>query len=189
MNIGPRATVLGLNDLLRQQGDGTIGLHPRITHIVPVGILDPLLEAVCDLMDGDSSLNAYQYPAYLSECRGASPDITALYPPEYDIRTADIVRSLRANDILTSIRRPDQSFPRVDELQSTVKAMNECGKKVEEIVTVFQPEKEFKPSLYIGGGGSSRDSSLSRDQISDHCIYLFHRYGLLLDIRDLEARD
>lgn len=185
-NSGARATVLGLNDLLRQQGDGTISLHPRVTHIVPIGTLDSLLEAVCDLVDGDSSMNAYQYPAYLLECRGGSPDVTALYPPEYHIGTADIARSLRANDILTSIRHPNQSLPRSDELQSTVKAMTECGEQVEATVTVFQPEGEFEPSLYIGGGVSSRDNSPTRDQITDHCVYLFHRYGMLLDILDLE---
>lgn len=187
-NIGPRATVLGLNDLLRQQGDETIGLHPRVTHVVPLGTLDPLLEAVCDQMDGDSSMNAYQYPAYLLECRGGSPDIKSLYPPEYHVRTADIARSLRANNILTSIRRPGQSFPRADELQATVEAMTECGEQVGETATVFQPEGGFEPSLYIGGGASSSDDSPTREQTSDHCVYLFHRHGLLLDIRDFEDR-
>lgn len=185
-NVGPRSTALGLNDLLRQDANGTIGLHPRVTHVVPLGTLDPLLETVCELMDGDSSKNAYQYPDHLLECRGGSPDVRALYPPEYHIRTADIARSLRANDILTSIRHPGQSFPKADEFQAAVQAMTENDERVEETITVFQPEGELEPSLYIGGGGSSKDSSPSRDQISDHCGYLFHRHGILLDIRNFE---
>ncbi|MFC6720690.1 hypothetical protein [Halobacteriaceae bacterium SHR40] len=187
-NIGPGATVLGLNDLLRQHGDGTIGLHPRVTHVVPIGTLDPLLETVCELMDGDSSMNAYQYPAHLLECRGGSCNMNALYPPEYHIKVADIARSLRANHILTSVRGPGQPFPESDELRATVEAMNKSGEQVEETISVFQPEGEFEPSLYIGGG-SNKDNSPSRDQISDHCGYLFHRHGMLLDIRDFEDRD
>lgn len=185
----PRSKVLGLNDLIRQDGNETVGLHPRVLHAVPLQTLDRLLETVCDLLDGDFVMNAYQYPNYHFECRGDSPDADALYPSDFHIRTADIARSLRANDILTSIRRPGQSFPREEEFQTVVKDIKDSGQQVEAIVTFFQSEEELEPSLYINADVSSRDNSPSEGQLVEHCMYLFHRHGLLLDIPEYDDQD
>lgn len=177
------ATVLGLDDLLRSTAGGSRALHPRVMHVVPLGCFDPLLEGVTELLDLDTSMNAYQYPAHLIECRGGAPDQLALYPPEYDIGVADIARDLRANDLLTSVRRPDQSDPDTETIQVAVESMGAEGTNVDGSITIFQPDDALEPEIHIHSF-SNRDDPPSKEQVEDFCVSLFHRHGILLTVRD-----
>lgn len=178
-------TVLGLSDLLRQQANRRISLHPRVTHVVPLDKLDPLLEEVANLLDADSSQNAYQYPAHLLECRGTTPDKQALYPPEYHIRTADLVNNLRSDGILTSVRRPDQPALDTKEVQATVEAMDTDGTRVYGSISLFQPHDAPEPKLYIHEYSNCANPP-TKEEMVDHCLYLFHRHGTILDIPNYE---
>lgn len=175
------ATVLGLDDILRSTAGGSRALHPRVMHVVPLGCLDPLLEGVTELLDLDTSMNSYQYPAHLLECRGAAPDQLALYPPEYHIGVADIARDLRANDLLTSLRRPDQPYPDTDTIRVAVESMGAEGTKVDGSITIFQPEDALEPELNVQGYSGSNNPP-TKEQIEDFCNSLFHRHGILLEI-------
>ena len=176
----PNATVLGLADLIRTQAHGRPALHPRVTHIVPLDDIDPLLERVTEILDIRYGDNAYQYPDHLLECRGETVDIEAIYPSEYHIRIADIVRGFRANDILTSVRHPGQSSVSSEQIRSTVEAMDENGEIVNGSVTLHQPENEREPKLYIDGY-ANHSNPPSEEQLKDLCVTLGHRHGFVLE--------
>lgn len=116
-------SVLGLEDLLRTQYSGNHVLHPRILQVISVGVLDSLLETITARLDKQSYYSAYQYPQYLLECRGAAPDQTTLYPPEYYTSAIDVIRDLRANDFLTTVCRPGDTVPDADTLRAAVDSM------------------------------------------------------------------
>lgn len=177
------ATVLGISDLLRTTSGGTRSLHPRVMHVLPLGCLDPLLEAVTEHLELDSSMNSYQYPAYLLECRGSAPDQMTLYPPEYHIAVTDIARDLRANDLLTSVRRPDQSFPNTEMIDTAIEAMGSEGSTVDGFVTILQPDDALEPKIFIYRY-SNRDDPPSKEQVEDLRLPLLHRHGILLDVHD-----
>lgn len=179
-SCGPDPTVLGLADLLRTQAHGCPALHPRVTHIVPLDDLDPLLKSVTEILDTNYGDNAYQYPGHLLECRGETVDIEAIYPPEYHIRIADIVRGFRANDILTSVRHPCQSYVSSEKIRSTVDVMNENGETVNGSVALHQPENKPEPKLYIDGH-ANHSNPPSEEQLKDLCVTLGHRHGFILE--------
>jgi hypothetical protein len=124
---GATEPVLGLEDLLRTRTQGCYTLHPRVQQIVSVGALDSLLETVANRLDKRLDFIAYQYPQYLFECRGAAPDQTALHPPEYHIRTLEVAREIRANDLLVTICRPGDPLPGQDTIRSTLDSMDDRG--------------------------------------------------------------
>jgi len=180
-NCDPEKRALSLSDLLRTVANGQVAVHPRVTHIIPLDTLDPFLRTVTDILDTNSRENAYQYPAHILECRGERPEIEAIYPPEYHIRTADIVRGLRANDILTSVRRPGRSSFSSEEIQATVEAMAENNESVSASVTLYQPADELEPKLYLDRC-TNHQAPPSEEQLSDLCSTLFYRHGLFLDV-------
>jgi hypothetical protein len=174
-------TVLGLDDVLQKQHNDAVGLHPRITHIVPVRKLDVFHEAVTDIYYDDLRRNGYQYPSHVLEYRGIFVDKTLLYPPEWNKRIADIAGSLRADDILTSIRRPGQSRPEPAEFQRAVDAMEDADEDVTGAVTFYQPESDSEPTVFVHSHNNCIEN-FSIDDLVDHCIFHFHRHGILLDI-------
>lgn len=178
---GPGATVLDINDVLQMQRNEAIGLHPRITHVLPVEKLDAFHRAVTDLLDGDIIRNGYQYPSHVLEYRVPPVDETLLYPPEYDKRIADIAGSLRADGVLTSIRRPGQSQPDPDEFRTAVDEMDTAGEKVTGAITLYQPEGESEPTVFVYDHNTCT-TEFSIDELVDHCIFLFHRHDICLDI-------
>lgn len=163
------------------QRNETIGLHPRITHVVPVEKLDAFHRAVTDLLDGDIIRNGYQYPSHILEYRGPVVDETLLYPPEYDKRIADIAGSLRADGVLTSIRRPGQSRPDPAEFRRAVDAMEAADQRVTGGITLSQVENKSEPTVFVHGYNTC-PTEVSIDELADHCIFLFHRHDICLDI-------
>jgi hypothetical protein len=134
--------VLGLDDLLRTTNDGLHPLHPRVQQVAPVGVLDWLLEAIGKRLDMQTDTLAYQYPHYLLECRGAAPDKTSLHPPQYHIENVDVVRTLRANDILTTVCQHGESPPDSDVLVAAVDSIEARGETVEAVVTMDRDEDD-----------------------------------------------
>lgn len=102
----PGDPVLGLSNLLRQQANGQLAIHPRVVQVVPVNKLDPLVIAIAPSSDKVAYWRWCQYVNALLECRDGSPCVEAIYPPEYNIRVADAIRALRGHGILTSVKRP-----------------------------------------------------------------------------------
>ena len=180
-STGPGATVLDLNDVLMMQRNETIGLHLRITHLIPVEKLDAFHRAVTDLIDGDEGRNGYQYPSHVLEYRDPVVDKTLLYPPEYKKRIADIAGSLRADGVLTSIRRPGQSRPDPAEFRTAVDALGNADEDVTGAVTLYQPEGESEPTLFVHSYNTFT-IDFSIDELVDHCIFLFHRHDICLDM-------
>jgi len=172
-------TALALNNVLVMQHNETIGLHPRITHVVPVTKLDAFHRAVTELLDGDLLRNGYQHPNRILEYRGIFVDKTLLYPPEWDKRIADIAGSLRADGVLTSIRRPGGSRPDPLKFQRAVDTMENADEDVTGAVTLYQPEGESEPTVFVH---SPYTTDFSTDELVDHCIFLFHRHDICLDI-------
>lgn len=149
-------TVLGLEDLLRTQAPGNHTLHPRVQQVVSLGALDSLLETVAARLGKQSYYSAYQYPQYLLECRGSAPDETTLYPPEYDISTLDVIRDLRANDLLTTVCRPGDTVPDDATLRAAIASMERRGEYPHAVFT-----------LQLTGTGSNQYSTLVfRDEIT-----------------------
>lgn len=62
-----RRCVLGIDDLLRSQTQGYQALHPRVQQVVPLDVLDPLLESIAEWLNKRTDFFAYQYPNYLLE--------------------------------------------------------------------------------------------------------------------------
>ena len=151
---GSEEPVLGLSDLIQERVDGTYTLHPRVQQTVHVGTLDVLLEALADRLDRLSYYIAYPYPQFLLGCRGAAPDQTSLHPPEFHIRTIDVLRDLRANDILTTVCRSGDSVPPKETLRATLDSMKERGTNVNGIVTLVLDESSVPetPRFILDGG-------------------------------------
>lgn len=105
---------LVLEDLLRMRADATVTLHPHVLQVIPVGVADALLQAVGLLLGLDTDTLRYLHPRFILEYHDITADRETFFPPEYSIETLDVLYDLRANDILTSIRRPDDAFTPAD---------------------------------------------------------------------------
>ena len=177
---GPGTTVLGLSDLFRQPSPGGMSLHPRLTHLVPLGDLDPLLEKIAEILDWDHVPTACQYPGHLLECRGNTPDIEALYPPEYSLQVADIMRMFREHYILTSVRRPGQSYLDPETIQATVDTMDGDGEIVAGAITLHQPTDKLEPALYLDDCSNQSNPQTEEDLIG-MVDFFSHRHNLSID--------
>lgn len=137
--------VLGLDDLLRTNPKGFHALHPRVQQVVTLGALDSLLETVGTRLDKRLDFSAYQYPQYLFECRGSAPDGTALYPPAYHINVIDVLRELRANNILTTVCRPGESLPSSEMIRAALDSMTQRGEYSTGVFTLLLDDNRPVP--------------------------------------------
>lgn len=182
----PGDPVLGLGNLLRQQANGQLAIHPRVAHIVPVKALDPLIAAIVPTADAVKLRNWYQFAHALLECQGDNPTVEALYPPEYPIQIADIVRGLRGRGVLTSVQRPGEPLTRRDELKTAASKMqDEDGRQLLSYMAVLhQHEDEFEPTLYLAEP-SHPPAGLGRPYLEAICTDLFEQHGVSLDVESL----
>lgn len=174
--------VLGLADLLRQRRDGTLVLHPHVIQVVPFGVADTLLQSVNALLEFDSDFVRYQYPRFLLECHGITPDRVALYPPEYHIHTLDVLTDLRANNIVTSVRRPDQDFTDADTVRDAVETAQANGTMVHGSLTLHQEDDEMKPTLSVNAAHELTAEPPTDDQLVAQCRSLCKRLYAPLDL-------
>lgn len=144
----PSTPVLGVSDLLRNKALRGVGLHPRVTQIVPIENIDTLLNAVGRIVDPDTHC-VYEHPDYLMEARGTAPEQVKLYPPEYSVRIGDILRDLRASRILTPIRRPGEKPPQPNKIEERVSSLDENHNEVHSVATLHQPTDASEPKLYF----------------------------------------
>jgi hypothetical protein len=149
---------LELSDLLRNRRDGSHALHPRVVHVLPPNTVDSLLTRLVDLVDEHISYEAYQYPEYLAECDTCSPSCHSIYPEDYHIDVIDLVRDLRANDILTSVRDRGQSASETSALETMVEQLKSRNEPVEGITTLLRADeggKYERPLLVVEDHGGS----------------------------------
>lgn len=174
---GPGATVLHVNDLVRETHDEQIALHPRVTQCVPLSSIDPLLKAIPPLFDERLPGTAHQHPDAAIECRGGTPDPDTLYPPEYDIRLADLARKLRAGYMVTSIRSPGESRLPIEERRSVVRELAREGVSIKGSVTVHQPSDASQPKLYVDRFTTKQDPP-SVEDLQGIFSFAAHRCGI-----------
>jgi hypothetical protein len=175
-----RKRVLGLDDLLRTQTQGLEMLHPRVLQVVPVGAIDWLLEAIAKRLDMRTDTLAYQYPRYLLECRGAAPDETSLYAPQYHIRTLELLRELRANDILTTVCQRGDSLPQKEMVSAAVKSMESRNETVHGVFTLRQdaPTRSV-PTELIYHDDIDLQGGPSRQELSSQIRILRNDFGVV----------
>jgi hypothetical protein len=179
---GSEEPVLGLSDLIRERVDGTYTLHPRVQQTVHVGTLDVLLEALADRLDRRPYYIAYPYPQFLLECRGAAPDQTSLNPPEFHIRTLDVLRDLRANDILTTVCRPGDSVPPKETLRGALDSMEQHGTNVNGIVTLVMDESSVPETpRFILDDQNMPTGKPSQEDISYLLEHLSTTFGVIME--------
>lgn len=182
----PGDPILGLGDLLRQQANGQLAIHPRVAHVVPVNKLDPLVIAIAPSGDNVAYWKWCQYVNALLECRNGEPCVEAIYPPEYNIRVADAVRALRGHGVLTSVKRPGQRLTRRDELEAAAREMQkeDEGKLLLHMAVIHQPDDEPEPTLYLAEPPFSPSGS-AEDYLHILCSGIFNQHGLSLDVEPL----
>lgn len=164
--------VLGLDDLLRTNPQGYHALHPRVQQAVSLWALDPLLETIGTRLDKRMDLSAYQYPQYALECRGSAPDKTTLYPPEHHINVIDVLRDLRANDIVTTVCRPDEKVPSQDTIRATFDSMQERGENHYGAFTLLlEDHSSAQPSRLVFHDDVVPDGCPGQTQLFDLAAY------------------
>lgn len=183
---GATDPVLSLADLLRTRTQGCYTLHPRVQQIVSVGALDSLLETLANRLDKRLDFIAYQYPQYLFECRGAAPDQTALHPPEYQIRTLEIAREIRANDILLTLCRPGDPIPTQDTIRSTLDSMADrrdtpCGVFTLLLQNTTPP---YTPIL-VFHDDNIPERYPGQAALFDHMRHLCNQYGVDMQLKTI----
>lgn len=178
---GPGTTVLRVRDLLRETRSGLQALHPRVVQVVPIGTLDPLLEAVGEVFDAHEASSSKQHPNFLVECRSTNPHKEAIYPPDYDIAVADIARLFRASGLLTSVRRIGETPLALREIQSILDEMERENLKPSGAVTIHQPAGRCEP-LVCPDINTHAPDHLSFDELDEMCFMLCRRHNWQLDI-------
>lgn len=188
LNTNSGTSVLRLRDLLRDQPHGQVTVHPRVTHAFHPTEIDPFLQAVAELYDeGRESGTALQYPDRLLECREKPPEVQALYPSAYSTKISDVMREIRANGILTSIRKPDESFPSREHAWSVLEQMQSPHEIDFGLVTLYQPVNESEPNLYIDTGTRDQHSDIHGD-LESLCFAICRRHCVALDLLGHEER-
>lgn len=187
--------VLGLDDLLRTNPQGYHTLHPRVQQAVSLWALDPLLETIGTRLDKRLDFSAYQYPQYALECRGSAPEKTTLYPPEYHINVIDALRDLRANDIVTTVCRPDEKVPSQDTIRTTFDSMQKRGENHFGAFTLLlEDQSSFQPPKLVFHDDVVPDACPGQTQLFDLAAYrcdqcrVYLRLGTVSDLSS-EVRD
>lgn len=165
--------VLGLEDLVRINHRGFYALHPRVQLVVSLWAIDPLIEAIGTRLETGTRYAAYQYPAYAMECRGSAPEGTTLHPPEYHINAIDVLRELRANDILTAVCRPGDTVPGQGTIRATFESMEQRRENVNAAFTlVYDGTSSQSPTIAFHDGvvpDSGPEESQLFDLVSTRC--------------------
>lgn len=177
--------VLDLEDLLRTRTQGHYTLHPRVQQIVSVGALDSLLETIANRLDKRLDFVAYQYPKYLFECRGSAPDQTALHPPEYHIRTLEVAREIRANDLLITICRPGDPLPGQDIVRSTLDSMADRGETACGVFTLLQNATPPYTPILVFHDDNIPEWCPGQAALFDHMTHLCNQYGVDMKLKSI----
>jgi hypothetical protein len=177
--------VLGLADLLRSRPDGSYGLHPRVVDILAPTVVDPTLSHLSERVDEYINYEAYQYPEYLIEYYHEDMHCRSMYPADYRIEVLDLVRDLRANNILTSIRQLGQQRHDTATLQQTVEHVEKEGHTVEGVVTLMpieEGEGRFEESALVIEENDGTLGRRSLDELLDICDTLQDRFNAHISI-------
>lgn len=177
-------TVLGLEDLLRSNRQGYHTIHPRVQQVVTVGAIESLLETIVGRLEKRRDFTAYQYPRYVLECRGSAPNQTALYPPEYHLSTLDVLRELRANNLLTTVCRPGDSIPSPTTVRAAFDSMKQHGQHPVGAFTLRMAESGSDHAPILAFWDEVRLSGCpGQEQLFDYLSYLCNMYEALLQVR------
>jgi hypothetical protein len=183
-----RERVLGLDDLLRTQTQGLDMLHPRVLQVVPVGAIDWLLETIAKRLDKRTDCLAYQYPHFLLECRGAAPDETSLYAPQYHIRTLELLRELRANGILTTVCQRGDPLPQKEVVSAAVESMEARDETVNGVFTLRRkPPTRSVPTELIYHDDIGVQGGPSRQELSNQIKMLRNDFGVVCRFVDIST--
>lgn len=181
-------SVLRLRDLLRKQPHGHVTIHPRVTHVFHPEEIDPFLQEIAEIYDeGRQSGTALQYPRRVLECREKSSEVQVLYPSSYNAKISDVMRDIRANGILTSIRKPGEPFPSREHAWSVLEQMQSPHEIDFGLVTLYQPVNELEPNLYIDTGTRDQHSDIHGD-LESLCFSICRRHCVALDLLGHEER-
>lgn len=154
-NVEP---VLGVADLLRRRRDASHALHPRVIQLLPVAAVDPLLTKVATQVDARVDYRAYQYPGYLAACQTGQQARAAFCPSVSSIDVVDVVRDLRANDVLTAVCQPGHPRPDTATLARLVETMERAGEVVEGVATLvpaLNDSPRDPPTLLVEDRGAA----------------------------------
>jgi hypothetical protein len=174
--------VVGLSDLLRTKPNGEVSLHPRVTQVVRLVEVDLLLDVVIDELGWEPHCKAYEHPIYIRQAGDVIPEREVLYPPEYHVQTADVVRGLRSYGILTSLCPPGEpSYPPSWMVKLRIATLDDMNQTVSGVATLYQPEDATEPKLYIDGY-SNLDARPSVSEVARLCRTLFDEYNTSLEL-------
>lgn len=181
-----RQSVLGLEDLIRTQTLGLNALHPRVQQVVPLGALDWLLMTVAQLLEIQTDTLAYQYPSYLLECRGAAPDKTTLYSPQYHIRTLEVLRELRGYNLLTTVCQGGEPLPQQDDISTVIDSMETRDDAVGGAFTLQQDEdsKPFSTALVFHGDVETPNTP-DNEVLLNYCETVRDEFGVTCRVVDI----
>jgi len=173
---------LGVSDLLRYRVFGYVGLHPRVTQIIPIENIDALLNVAVKIVDPDGRC-AYENPDLLMEAQGTAPERKKLYPPEYLLRIGNILCDLRSSQILTPVCRPGEKPPKPNKIETRVSSLGEENNDVRAVATLYQPDKACEPKLYVEEYSNVDDGTPSRKTVK-FCERATNPYNIPLEVVD-----
>lgn len=175
---------LKLTNLLRRRSDGSHALHPRVIQILDYDEIDNTLDEISEASPEYISHRAYHYPSYIAEYRENPSRYETLYPPEYSIWVLDAVRDLRANRVVTSIRRRGQCRLNSGTLERIVQELESEGTTVEGAATLMMgPDGDRgEYPLLLVEDGLENEVRQSTDNIRSLCETLKFRFMAPVDI-------
>jgi hypothetical protein len=127
-----------------------------VLQVLPPDAVDPALTAVANLVEERVRYAAYQYPEYLLEARDETR-ARSLCPNAYHISVLDAARDLRANNVLTAVRRKGGSSPARATLERVVAQMEANGDPVEGVATLevdVEGDASATPAAVLHGRGA-----------------------------------
>ena len=175
-----------MEDLIRIRTQGFETLHPRVQQVVPVGAQDSLLKTVIARLGRREDFAAFQYPEFLLGCRGADYVSLPLHHPEFHIRNLEVMRELRANDILTTVCGKEDALPSRETIRATVGSIEESHGPVNGVFTLMMDDFDQSPNPFlVYHDDVSLKNSPEEEALFKHISHLLKKYRTELKVADV----